>query len=188
MPELAVNIAIMHAGRILLTQREDFEVWCLPGGAVDPGESVAQAAMREAREETGLDVALTRLVGIYSRPKGSQGGVHHILFAAQPVGGTLEFLPEEVIDAGYFDPNALPEPLLAWHRQQIADALRGAQGLAWTQNLAWPDQGMSRQALYEMRDQSGLTRQQFYLQHFQELGPEDAVLEVGDVPLSEAGS
>src|ERR671933_1206850 len=156
MPELGVTIAIIHTGRILLTQREDFEVWCLPGGAVDPGESVAQAAVREAREETGLDVALTRLVGIYSRPKGSQGGIHDILFAAQPVGGTLQLPPEEVIDAGYFDPDALPEPLLWGHYQQIVDAVRGAQGLAWTQNLEWPfEPEMTRQALNEMRDGAG---------------------------------
>jgi ADP-ribose pyrophosphatase YjhB (NUDIX family) len=173
MPELAVNIAIIHAGRILLTQREDFKVGCLPGGAVDPGESIAQAAVREVREETGLDVELTRLVGIYSRPKAR--GVHLVLFAARPTGGELRFQAGEVIDAGYFDPDALPEPLLAWHHQQIVDALRGAQGLAWTQKLAWPFD-------------PEMTRQQFYLQHFRELGPEDAILEVGDVPPAEGGS
>jgi hypothetical protein len=48
--------------------------------------------------------------------------------------------------------------------------------------------GLSHKALYEMRDRSGLTRQQFYLQNFGELGPEDAILEVGDVPLTESGS
>ncbi len=62
---LGVTVAVIDEDRILLTKREDFEVWCLPGGGVDPGESVAQAAIREAREETGLEVQLTRLVGIY---------------------------------------------------------------------------------------------------------------------------
>src|SRR5919202_1058485 len=99
MPELAVNIAIMHAGRILLTQREDFEVWCLPGGAVDDGESVADAAVREALEETGLHVELTRLVGIYSRRKGWRS-THLVLFAAHPAGGILHPDPHEVVEVG----------------------------------------------------------------------------------------
>ena len=43
MPFLGVNVAILEDGKILLTRREDFEVWCLPGGGVDDGESVAQA-------------------------------------------------------------------------------------------------------------------------------------------------
>jgi ADP-ribose pyrophosphatase YjhB (NUDIX family) len=54
MPSLGVNIAVIQDGQILLTQREDFEVWCLPGGEVDACESIAQAAVREALEETGL--------------------------------------------------------------------------------------------------------------------------------------
>jgi ADP-ribose pyrophosphatase YjhB (NUDIX family) len=68
MINLGVNVAVIEDGRVLLTQREDFEVWCLPGGQVESGESLAQAAVREVREETGLHIELLRLVGIYSRP------------------------------------------------------------------------------------------------------------------------
>ncbi len=183
MPQLGVSVAIVDDGRILLTKREDFEVWCLPGGAVDPGESVAQAAVREAREETGLQVELTRLVGVYSRPNDRFGGVHVVLFAARPVGGALQLQPEEVIEAAYFGPATFPEPFLWVHRQQALDALSGAHGVARAHNQPWPfDPKMSRQALYDMRDRSGLSRQQFYLQHSGQSGPEDVVLEVGDVP------
>ena len=73
MAGFGVNIAILKDGKILLTKREDFEVWCLPGGIVEPGESVVEAAVREAREETGLEVGLTRLVEIYSRPNWRDG-------------------------------------------------------------------------------------------------------------------
>ncbi len=56
MINLGVNVAVIEDGRVLLTQREDFEVWCLPGGQVESGESLAQAAAREVREETGTTV------------------------------------------------------------------------------------------------------------------------------------
>ncbi len=181
MPTLGVEIAIIHSGQILLTQREDFEVWCLPGGNVDSGESVAQAAVREAREETGLDVQLERLVGIYSIPRWRAGGSHVVVFAARPAGGSLKPQPSEVVAARYFDPDALPEPLFGWHRQRIRDALSGVGGsVAWTQAVAWPfDQAVTRPALYALRDQSGLARQEFFLQHFGRAEQADETLEVG---------
>ena len=77
------SVAILKDNRVLLTKREDFEVWCLPGGGVDPGESIPQAAIREAREETGLTVHLTRLVGLYGRSKGHP---QHSLCWGAPLG------------------------------------------------------------------------------------------------------
>jgi ADP-ribose pyrophosphatase YjhB (NUDIX family) len=137
MPTLGVEIAVLRSGQILLTQREDFETWCLPGGNVDAGESAAQAAVREAREETGLDVQLERLVGIYSMPGWGQGGAHVVVFAARPLGGSVQPQAGEVVAARYFDPDALPEPLLGWHRQRIRDALNGVGGsVAWSQAVA----------------------------------------------------
>ena len=56
MTGLAVNVAVIHEGKILLTQREDFETWILPSGGVEDGESLAQAAIRETREETGAEL------------------------------------------------------------------------------------------------------------------------------------
>lgn len=70
---LGVNVAIVSEGRVLLTRREDFDVWCLPGGQVDAGESLAEAARREVREETGLEVRIERLVGMYSGPRWLDG-------------------------------------------------------------------------------------------------------------------
>ncbi|MFW5692097.1 MAG: NUDIX domain-containing protein, partial [Chloroflexota bacterium] len=46
---MGANVAIIRGDEILLTRREDFEVWCLPGGLTEPGESLAQTARREAR-------------------------------------------------------------------------------------------------------------------------------------------
>ncbi len=50
--------------KILLTKRADNGQWCMPGGAIDPGESVEEACVREIREETGLHARVTRLVGV----------------------------------------------------------------------------------------------------------------------------
>lgn len=181
--DLAAHVAIVREGRILLTKRHDFEVWVLPGGEVDPDESVAQAAVREARKETGLEVELTRLVGIYSMPGWPRGGHHSALFAARPIGGELRAQAGEVIDVRYFDPGALPEPLVWWHRQRIRDALAGVGGsVAWSQNAPWPFQpDTSRRKLYELAARSGLSKQEFFLRHFPEPAGQRSGLEVLEV-------
>jgi ADP-ribose pyrophosphatase YjhB (NUDIX family) len=167
MPAIGAAVAIIENGRILLTQREDSEVWCLPGGAVEDGESLAQAAAREGLEETGLDVHLTGLVGIYSQPRWHGGGHHFALFAAEPIGGALRLATGETVDAGFFDRAQLPQPLVWWHEQPIADALDGVVGAARVIVGDWPfDQQLTRAEIYAMRDRSGLSRQQFYLKYF----------------------
>ncbi len=160
---LGINIAILQNEKILLTKREDFEVWCLPGGAVDEGESVAQAAIREAWEETGLEVKLTRLIGIYSRPGWPGSGAHIVSFAAEVTGGEFKADPSEVIDLGYFALDELPQDLLSWHFQRIKDAFDGVYGVAWSQAAEFPfDSDITRTEMYRLRDESGLSRRDFY--------------------------
>ena len=180
MPILGVNVAVIRDGKVLLTKREDFEVWCLPGGAVEDGESVAQAAIRETYEETGLDVKLSRLVGVYSR-LGPVGDVHAILFSARPAGGTLRLQPGETIDVGWFRYDEIPAETMEWYRQRISDALDGVgNGVAWLQSheISVDLHVTTRQNLYDLRDQSGLSRQDFYYQHFEQ-SELDELLEVG---------
>ena len=70
----AVNVVVVnHAGAILLVRRTDNGNWALPGGGIDLGESVAQAAVRETFEESGIECVITGIVGIYSDPK-------HVIF------------------------------------------------------------------------------------------------------------
>ena len=66
----AVNVVVVNdAGELLLIRRTDNGNWAVPGGAIDLGESVAQAAVRETLEESGIDCAITGIVGIYSDPR-----------------------------------------------------------------------------------------------------------------------
>jgi 8-oxo-dGTP diphosphatase len=123
MPTLGVNVAIVTGAQVLLTMRADFPVWCLPGGAVEAGETLAQAAIREAREETALEVRLTGLVGTYSRPNWRAGGAHEVLFAAERVGGTLRTTTAETTNAGWFGLAELPKPVFvapSAHPRRIA--------------------------------------------------------------------
>lgn len=120
-----------ESGAVLLEQRSDNGFWGLPGGAVDVGESVAQAVMREVLEETGLQVRITRLVGIYSDPRyhtianyPSGDIVHYVTvaFQCERLSGRLR-MSEESTDLRYFDVDALPDNTMSGHRFRITDAL-----------------------------------------------------------------
>jgi ADP-ribose pyrophosphatase YjhB (NUDIX family) len=66
----SVNVAVTNdAGHILLIRRSDNDNWALPGGAVDLGESLPKAAVRETKEESGVDCEVTGLSGIYTDPR-----------------------------------------------------------------------------------------------------------------------
>jgi ADP-ribose pyrophosphatase YjhB (NUDIX family) len=180
MPSLAVIVAVIDEGKILLTKRDDFEVWCLPGGGVEDGESLAEAAIRETKEETGIDVELTRLVGVYSRIGGMWNDVHAILFTAKPVGGRLEIQPGETVEVGYFSFDKIPGELLFGHERRIQDAIQAVGGIAVKQELNLPmDSKPTRQELYALRDRSGLSRQQYYLDRIASAEIKE-IVEVGD--------
>lgn len=181
MVDMGVEIAIFDGDSILLTMREDFEVWCLPGGAVDPNESLADAARREAREETGLEVELMRLVAMYSRLGWHD---HHVaLFAARIAGGTLTPDPREVVEARFFSRTALPEPMLVGHDRRAADAFSGASGIVRTELFSVADApDVNRAQLYALRDQSGLSRRDFYLNSIALLQRYDSLIELPGFP------
>ena len=179
MPVLGVNVAIIREEKVLLTRRRDFEVWCLPGGEVDNGETLAQAAVREAREEVGFEVHLDRLVGILSRPQWLSRGSHVVIFAASVSSGELVIQPQEVLEARFFTREELPMEMLLGHHQQILDALSGVCGAVWTHESAWDFKpGLTRQELYQLRDQSGLSPAIFYQQRIGKVIPGGDRLEV----------
>ena len=117
-------------GRILLTRRADNGQWCLPGGRMESGESVAEACAREVLEETGLNVRVKRLVGVYSHPDqlvvypdGNKAHIVALHFEAEIIGGELG-LSNETTDFGYFTLQELEGlEFLGRHRERILDTL-----------------------------------------------------------------
>ena len=169
MAALAVIVAVIDDGKVLLTKREDFEVWCLPGGGVEEGESLAAAGIREAKEESGLDVELTRLVGVYSRLGGGLPDVHAVLYTAKPVGGELRMQAGETVDVAFFPFDDLPREMLFGHPKRIHDAIYDASGMSVRQEINLADKTQyTRKEIYALRDQSGMSRREFYLQRFEQ--------------------
>jgi len=117
-------------GRILLTKRADNGQWCLPSGGMDPGESVAEACIREVWEETGLSVRVKRLVGVYSHSDqlavyadGNKAQIVALHFEAEVTGGELG-LSDETIDFGYFTLDEIEQlEMFARHKERILDTL-----------------------------------------------------------------
>ena len=116
-------------GRLLLQQRSDGGQWGLPGGSVEIGESVHDAVIREVREETGLQVTVLRLVGVYSEPtlqvvRYPDGNVWHyvnVCFECAVRSGELTTC-DETLALRYVSPARLPATLLPNHRIRIRDA------------------------------------------------------------------
>ncbi|GAA3730956.1 NUDIX domain-containing protein [Plantactinospora mayteni] len=102
-------LVVDDRGRILLQRRADSGNWSLPGGAMEVGETIGDAVVRETREETGLDVELTGILGIYTDPRHviayADGEVRQefvVAFTARPVGGALA-VSDESTDVAWFD-------------------------------------------------------------------------------------
>lgn len=124
----ACGIIWDDAGRVLLTRRTDNGLWCLPGGALDPGETAAECVVRELAEETGLNVEATRLIGVYTDPHfivryadGNRWSMVVLSFECAVTGGTLG-LSEETTEAAYFPPDDLPADIVETHIERIKHA------------------------------------------------------------------
>ncbi|WP_067486582.1 NUDIX domain-containing protein [Actinomadura hibisca] len=112
------------AGRILLQRRTDNGLYALPGGGMDLGESLPATAVREVREETGLDVEITGLVGMYTDPRhvieytnGEVRQQFNICFTARIVGGKLR-ISDESTDLRFIAPDEI-DKLPMHHTQRL---------------------------------------------------------------------
>lgn len=120
---IAVSALLFDKHRVLLAHRRDIDWWNLPGGGMELGETVEEAVKREVREETGLEVEVEQLVGVYSKPQ-KQEVV--LAFRCRKVGGVLTET-QESRECRYFVPDNLPVNTLPKHRQRIQDALLGQE-------------------------------------------------------------
>jgi len=122
-PALTVDLVVLIRGRVVLVERKyEPKGWALPGGFVDVGETVEAAAVREAREETGLDVRLLEQFHVYSDPRrDARRHTASVVFVAEaegePSGG------DDAAQARAFAWDALP-PLAFDHAEILADVRR----------------------------------------------------------------
>jgi 8-oxo-dGTP diphosphatase len=126
-PKVAVGVVVEMDGGILLGKRNHDPMmghWSFPSGFVDAGEVPEDAAVREVEEETGVQVQLDRLLGVYSN---TGQRVIFIAYAGHAVGGRLE-AGEECIEVATFSPDALP-PLAFPNDGAILEAWRLPGGL-----------------------------------------------------------
>lgn len=122
------------SGAILMHRRSDDGHWSLPAGAIEPGESPAQAVAREVLEETGLHVIAERVLGVFggtgfrhTYPNGDQVEYTTVVFRCRVVAGTLEAQDGETLELRYFAPESMPPLGLPYPRELfLGDAVDGA--------------------------------------------------------------
>ena len=129
-PKLVAGVIVEMDGKLVMIKRNlepGLGLWTFPAGFVDRGEVVEEAARREVREETGLEVELTELVGVYS---GDGDANVLVVYAGKTVGGKLQ-AGEEAQEAGLFDPGLLP-PLAFERDEAIIQQWRAGRTLRLT--------------------------------------------------------
>lgn len=126
----ASAVVVDDRDRILVHRRRDNEMWALPGGVMELGESLGDCAVREVREETGLEVEAVAIVGIYSDPKhvfayddGEVRQEFSVCFECRIVGGRLA-VSDESYEVEFVDASEVAElPMVERVRLRVADYL-----------------------------------------------------------------
>ncbi len=117
--------------KVLLTRRADNGRWCLPSGGVEPGETLTEACVRETLEETGLNVRVLRLTGVYSDPDqlvvypgNTRVQIVALNFEAVVTGGRMA-VSDETTEVGFFTLEEMKSmDLVLDHQQRILDAAK----------------------------------------------------------------
>lgn len=132
-PKATVGAVVYNeAGELLLVQRRDAGVWLYPTGWADVGYSASEVAVKEVREETGIECEVLRLVAVLDglRQGFTRIPLYSLVFLCRATGGSIVPHPLECLDAGFFAESALPTPLAGgegWTELAFA-AIRGDLG------------------------------------------------------------
>ena len=119
-------------GEVLLQKRSDTGEWCVPGGALEPGETYIEAATRELSEEVGIKVSDLKLFGLYS---GADREIHYpngdvvyslsVIFITKSFTGEISDSDSEVLEHRFFDKNSIPNDLFTPDARPIFDWAKG---------------------------------------------------------------
>lgn len=123
--------------RVLLHLRDDKPMWSLPGGPPDFGESFTAGTVREVKEETGLDIKIIRLIGVYSDPEfwifsypdGNRAHAFAAAFECRVISGEIRPNMIDSLDVKWFPIDELPTNLMPMHPRVISDCIAGVQGV-----------------------------------------------------------
>ena len=127
-PRHSVSVAaaiVNDAGQVLAIRRRDNSRWEPPGGVLELDETIEDGLRREVREETGLEIEIERLTGIY---KNMPRGIIALVFCCRPAAGSLR-LGEETLDASWLSPAQLAERMAPAYAIRLLDAIRQGPAL-----------------------------------------------------------
>jgi 8-oxo-dGTP diphosphatase len=126
---IGVRALIVRDGAVLLIRhRSGKQPWALPGGGVERNERLAEAAWREAREETGAPIRVERLLGVYER-FGDRVSNYVAVFVCTPLGEPRPPRSLEIAAARFFPLDRLPAGAEAGTRRRVAEYLAGERGI-----------------------------------------------------------
>jgi mutator protein MutT len=124
-------------GEVLLQKRSDTGEWCVPGGALEPGETYMEAATRELSEEVGIKVSGLKLFGLYS---GADREIHYpngdvvyslsVIFITRSFTGEISDSDSEVLEHRFFDKDSIPKELFYPDARPILDWAKGEKAIA----------------------------------------------------------
>lgn len=126
---------INEKGEVLLQKRSKTEnIWGLPGGAVEIGESIEEAAIREIKEETGFDIQIDYLIGVYSKyfteyPNGDRAQSICYFFKGTITNGNLYIDDKETFDLRFFHKDNIPPLFVQQHYDALDDFFENKSGV-----------------------------------------------------------
>jgi ADP-ribose pyrophosphatase YjhB (NUDIX family) len=133
---VGTGVLLLRGNKVLLQRRKDNGLWGLPGGSLEPGESLEESARREVLEETGLEVAGLNLFGVYSGkeqffvyPNGDQIYDVCVVYSTGEFHGEMAEEAREVLELRFFALDELPEDLTPLDKPVLADLKRQAARL-----------------------------------------------------------